>query len=133
MSLCASASSTNLPTSESEGWFNLWRQVQFLVLHEGSVTRIDGFFDGVNTPSALLKEKLSLEREDDVEVVVLLSASFVAGIGGRRRRRGLLDGTNLGGRGDYCRGGRGGTMVRGLIRGSGEESHSGEESEIYEE
>ena len=70
------------------------------MLHEGSVTRIDGFLNGVNTPSMRLKEKLLLEYEEDVEVVVLLSASFLAGLGGRRRRRGLLDGTNFGVRGD---------------------------------
>ena len=58
-----------------------WRQVSFIVLHEGSVTRIDGF-DGVNTPSARLEEKLSLEHKEDVSVTVLLGALFVAGLGG---------------------------------------------------
>ena len=70
------------------------------MLHEGSVTRIDGFLNGVNTLSMRLKEKLLLEHEEDVEVVVLLSVSFVAGLDGRRRRRDLPEGTDLGGRGD---------------------------------
>ena len=49
------------------------------MLHEGSVTCIDGF-DGVNTLSTRLKEKLSLKHEEDVSVIVLLGVSFVAGL-----------------------------------------------------
>ena len=56
--------------------------MQFLVLHQGSVTCTDGFFGGVNTPFARLKEKLSLDHEEDAEVVLLLRVSFVAGLGG---------------------------------------------------
>ena len=52
------------------------------MLHKVSVTRID-VFEGINTPSALLKEKLLLKHEGDVTVIVLLVASFLAGLGGQ--------------------------------------------------
>ena len=51
------------------------------MLHEGSVTCVDGF-DGVNTPSVWLKEKLLFEHKEDISVFVLLDVLFVAGLGG---------------------------------------------------
>ena len=36
-----------------------------------------------------------IKHEEDVEVVVLLSVSFLAELGGQRRRQGLLDGADL--------------------------------------
>mmetsp|Transcript_25741 Transcript_25741/g.55392 ORF Transcript_25741/g.55392 Transcript_25741/m.55392 type:complete len:211 (-) Transcript_25741:174-806(-) len=61
-----------------------WGEMEFLVLDHGRIGGINGCFDGIDSASARLKKELTLEHEEDVEVVVLFGAFLVPRFGGVR-------------------------------------------------